>query len=137
MGYAQLLVSVVWWRHDRREPYRLDSYRAIQHACMHGAFKGVGLLLVYKIEYKMEDPLEEREVLLWLSERVSSADWRLLGTNLGLRGALLRQIRADYQDSQDRLWMVTHHWLLQSYNVDKYGLPTWAGLKNAVANTNK
>ena len=83
------------------------------------------------------DPPEEREALLWLNERISSADWRLLGTNLGLRGALLRQIRADYQDSQDRLWMVVHYWLLQSYNTDKYGLPSWAGLKHAVSNTNE
>lgn len=85
----------------------------------------------------MEDRPEEREVLLWLNERVSSADWRLLGTNLGLRGTLLRQIRADYQDSQNRLWMVVHYWLLQSYDVDKYGSPTWNGLKNAVANIKK
>lgn len=32
------------------------------------------------------ESLREREILNWLHERISAADWRLLGTNLGLSG---------------------------------------------------
>lgn len=81
------------------------------------------------------DALREREVLVWLNQRVSAADWRLLGTNLGLSGSLLRQIRANHQDVEDRLWMVVHYWLREAYNTDEYGTPSWTRLKNAIPST--
>ena len=80
----------------------------------------------------MKSQLREREVLTWLHERISAADWRLLGTNLGLSGDRLREIRANYDDVENRLWMVVHKWLQQAYDTEAYGYPSWVNLKKAV-----
>ena len=80
----------------------------------------------------MKSQLREREVLTWLHERISAADWRLLGTTLGLSGDRLREIRANYDDVENRLWMVVHKWLQQAYDTETYGYPSWVSLKKAV-----
>ena len=78
------------------------------------------------------ESLREREILNWLHEHISAADWRLLGTNLGLSGDSLRVIQANHNDVEDRLWMVVHDWLRGAYDRDAYGYPSWARLKKAV-----
>ena len=76
--------------------------------------------------------LREQDVLAWLHSRISAADWRILGTNLGLDGHRLRQIRADHQDVENKLWMVVHYWLREAYDTKTYGHPSWARLEEAV-----
>ena len=80
----------------------------------------------------MKSQLREREVLTWLHERISAADWRLLGTNLGLSGDRLREILANHDNVENRLWMVVHKWLQQAYDTEAYGYPSWVSLKKAV-----
>ena len=62
------------------------------------------------------------------------ARWKVLGRQLGLREALLDEIKADYQQNgvQECLNKVLTHWLRRNYNVARFGGPTWQNLANAV-----
>ena len=82
------------------------------------------------------ESLREHEVLSWLHERISAADWRQLGTNLGLSGERLCEIQADYDNVKDRLWMVVHMWLKRVDDTEAYGYPSWASLQKAVDEVN-
>ena len=61
-----------------------------------------------------------------------SADWKAIGTLLGLPRDLLKRIKADEEIAEDRLQEVLSEWLKQ---VDPH--PTWAALAKAVEHVDK
>ena len=60
------------------------------------------------------------------------AQWRDLGVNLGLSIESLEQIKLDQMTCREQLREVLVLWLKQYYSVDKYGLPSWSQLSDAV-----
>ena len=58
--------------------------------------------------------------------------WKDLGLNLGLSPPRLEVIEEDYTLASKRLDAVLFYWLRKNYNVDRYGLPSWSRLAQAV-----
>lgn len=79
-----------------------------------------------------DESLNDREVLLYLSNRISAADWRELGTNLGLSRDLLRTIYADNRGVRSMLREVVENWLQHNYKPEVYGYPSWTRLDEAI-----
>ena len=61
-----------------------------------------------------------------------AAKWRSIGIALRLNPHILDSIQADNDDSAARLRSVITTWLSRSYNVEKFGEPTWKQLVDAV-----
>ena len=55
-----------------------------------------------------------------------------LGLNLGLSPKLLKVIERDYKWTSEQLGEILLKWLEGNYDVEKYGLPSWSALVNAV-----
>ncbi|CAI8047439.1 hypothetical protein GBAR_LOCUS26218 [Geodia barretti] len=63
--------------------------------------------------------------------------WKSLGGALRLRQPDLDRIKADHQqDSSSCLSEMVTEWLNQSYNTERFGLPSWKMLVEAVAHRN-
>ena len=63
--------------------------------------------------------------------------WKSLGGALRLRQPDLDRIQADHQqDSRICLSEMVTEWLNQSYNTERFGLPSWKMLVEAVAHRN-
>ena len=63
-----------------------------------------------------------------------AANSRLFGSALGLAAPTLDRILKDNQrDSREALGQVIDTWLAQGYDTDRYGMPSWRKLVNAVA----
>ena len=60
------------------------------------------------------------------------ARWKGLGLNLGLSPKGLEVIENDSSRTDDWLHAVLFQWLKRNYEVDKYGLPSWSRLAEAV-----
>ena len=60
------------------------------------------------------------------------AKWDNLGLNLGLSADRLEVIKQDAGLTEGRLQAVLSDWLRRNYNVQRYGLPSWMALANAV-----
>ena len=60
------------------------------------------------------------------------AQWNNLGLNLGLSPDHLDVIKNDYRQTDDRLEAVLLQWLKRNYDIDKYGLPSWRRLSDAM-----
>ena len=60
------------------------------------------------------------------------ADAKELGLNLGLSPQLLKVIERDYKWTNEQLGEILLKWLERKYDVEKYGLPSWSALANAV-----
>ena len=60
------------------------------------------------------------------------ASWKNLGLNLGLSPKRLEVIENDYRRTDDWLQAVLLEWLKRNYDLDKYGLPSWRRLAEAV-----
>ena len=60
------------------------------------------------------------------------ASWKELGLNLGLSPDCLEVIENDSSRTDDRLHTVLLQWLKRNYDLDKYGLPSWGRLAEAV-----
>ena len=60
------------------------------------------------------------------------ARWKDLGLNLGLSPESLEVIENDYRRTDDQLEAVLLKWLERNYDLDKYGLPSWRRLAEAV-----
>ena len=59
--------------------------------------------------------------------------WKSLGLNLGLPCSTLKVIENDYRFTDERaLLAVLTEWLKQNYDLEKYGLPSWSRLADAV-----
>ena len=59
--------------------------------------------------------------------------WRSLGAALRLSPPTLDRIEADRRDVRSCLEDVVTEWLNQSYDTERFGLPSWEGLASAVA----
>ena len=59
--------------------------------------------------------------------------WKELGLALRLRPADLQTIETHRTDPNSCLTDVLTKWLQQNYNTDRFGLPSWKLLVNAVA----
>ena len=55
-----------------------------------------------------------------------------LGLNLGLSPKLLKVIERDYRWTNEQLGEILLKWLERNYDLDKYGLPSWSALVDAV-----
>ena len=55
-----------------------------------------------------------------------------LGLNLGLSPQLLEVIERDYRWTSEQLGAILLKWLERNYDLEKYGLPSWSALVNAV-----
>jgi hypothetical protein len=63
--------------------------------------------------------------------------WKSLGGALRLRQPDLDRIKVDHQqDSSSCLEKMVTMWLNQSYNTERFGLPSWKMLVEAVAHRN-
>ena len=63
--------------------------------------------------------------------------WRPLGTALRLRPSTLARIKAEQKDDvRSCLSEMVTEWLNQSYNTQRFGLPSWKMLVEAVAHRN-
>ena len=63
--------------------------------------------------------------------------WKPLGEALRLRPPILDRIEVDHQqDSRRCLSEMVTEWLNQSYNTQRFGLPSWKMLVEAVAHRN-
>ena len=60
------------------------------------------------------------------------ARWKLLGLNLGISSNSLEVIENDYRRTDDQLEAALLQWLKRNYDLDKYGLPSWRRLVEAV-----
>ena len=58
--------------------------------------------------------------------------WKVLGLNLGLSPESLEVIENDYRRTDDQLEAILLQWLKRNYDLDKYGLPSWRQLAEAV-----
>ena len=65
------------------------------------------------------------------------AQWDTLGLNLGLSPSSLEVIEEDYRFAHERLKAVLLRWLRRKYNLEKYNLPSWIGLADAVEPINR
>ena len=76
----------------------------------------------------LEDEQAVREVLMTLAARYNG-----IGIALGLSSSELESIRCGcFGDPKLALGVVINTWLKQSYNVAKFGLPSWRSLVKAV-----
>ena len=62
-----------------------------------------------------------------------SHKWQSLGEALRLHPSVLDRIECDQHDSESRLRKVVTEWLNQAYETDRFGLPSWKLLVDAVA----
>ena len=62
--------------------------------------------------------------------------WKSLGAALRLPRPVLDRIEADRRDAKSSLEDVVTEWLNQSYNTQRFGLPSWKMLAEAVAHRN-
>ena len=62
-----------------------------------------------------------------------SHKWQSLGEALRLHPSVLDRIECDQLDSESRLRKVMTEWLNQAYETDRFGLPSWKLLVDAVA----
>ena len=60
------------------------------------------------------------------------ARWHDLGLNLGLSPKHLEVIDSDSKRTDDKLKEVLFQWLKGSHDEEKYGLPSWSALVDAV-----
>ena len=60
------------------------------------------------------------------------ARWKVLGLNLGLSPEILEVIENDYRWTDDQLGAVLLQWLKRNYDLNKYKLPSWEQLAEAV-----
>ena len=60
------------------------------------------------------------------------ARWKVLGLNFGLSPENLEVIENDYRWTDDQLEAVLLQWLKRNYDLEKYGLPSWERLVDAV-----
>ena len=61
-----------------------------------------------------------------------AAKWRSIGLALRLSDGDLETVQDDNTRVHERLTGMLRLWLNKSYNVDKFGEPSWAKLKEAV-----
>ena len=66
------------------------------------------------------------------SELDVAVNWRGIGLALRLRDPDLRKIATEGKDVMDCLRDMLELWLNKSYDVIKYGEPSWQTLENAV-----
>ena len=59
-------------------------------------------------------------------------NWYDLGLNFRLSPDSLDMIEEDHRSTKKRLQAVLLQWLRKGYNIQKYGLPSWAALADAV-----
>ena len=59
--------------------------------------------------------------------------WKSLGAALRLSPPILDRIEADRRDVRSCLEDVVTEWLNQSYDTERFGLPSWESLARAVA----
>ena len=59
--------------------------------------------------------------------------WRALGLGLRLQPSRLEQIEVERISPRERMTRVLTVWLRGSYNMERFGLPSWRMLLNAVA----
>ena len=59
--------------------------------------------------------------------------WKELGLALRLRPAVLKTIETQQTDLNSRMIDILTEWLQQNYNTDRFGLPSWKLLVDAVA----
>jgi hypothetical protein len=87
-----------------------------------------GIILVWYSTQGPEDEQAIREELMTLA-----AKYRAIGITLGLSFDELDSIRCGcLGDPKQALGVVINTWLKQSYNVGRFGLPSWRSLVNAV-----
>ena len=91
--------------------YSCDKFSS---CCCFGAFHKAAELVVVKRELGYFAAVKE------------------LGLHLGLPAKLLNVIERDHKYSCDQLGAVLFQWLERNYDVEKYGLPSWSALANAV-----
>ena len=83
------------------------------------------IIIVFQVS---EDEQAIREELLCLAAR-----YRSIGITLGLPSGMLDTIRCDYAcNCEGALGQVIRTWLKQSYNVDRFGPPSWRSLVKVV-----
>ena len=63
-----------------------------------------------------------------------ATNWRDIGLALGISDSKLEEIEANKASVKDRLTDMLRLWLKKSYNVEKYGDPSWQTLREAVRN---
>ena len=70
-----------------------------------------------------------------LTEMISVADsWKAIGRGLRIDNGHLRTIQADYSgNSRECLSEMLTCWLQRSYNVERFGEPTWRAVVKVVA----
>ena len=60
------------------------------------------------------------------------SQWKDLGLYLGLSTERLEVIERDYRFTSDCLGAVLCDWLKRNYDIEKYGVPSWSALANAI-----
>ena len=87
-----------------------------------------GIVLISHSTQGLEDEQTVREELVSLA-----AKYEDVGITLGLSSSKLKVIGHDcVRDAKRALGRVIQTWLEQSYNVDRFGLPSWRSLVKAV-----
>ena len=89
---------------------------------------GIILLLVWYSTQGLEDEQAVREELMTLAEKFD-----YIGITLGLSSGDVEVTRREcVGDTKRGLGQVIRTWLKQSYNVARFGLPSWRSLVDAV-----
>jgi len=61
------------------------------------------------------------------------AKWKAIGLGLRLQAGILEQIEVEHSSPRGRMVGVLTQWLRGNYNMERFGLPSWRLLLNAVA----
>ena len=77
-------------------------------------------------------PLTTKHLVDVKHELCPFARWKELGLNLGLSPESLEVIEYDSSRTDDWLHAVLLQWLKRNYDLDKFGLPSWRQLTEAV-----
>ena len=74
-----------------------------------------------------DDQPEVEEALQFLHSK-----WPMIGTQLHLRQSTIETIKSEHLDPAESMKKVVYNYLKKNYNVERFGLPTWKKIVEAV-----
>ena len=82
-------------------------------------------------------PLDEEDLFDILEALISAVTkWKSIGTGLGIKRGMLDEIEAAHSgDPSECLAEMLTTWLRRSYNVKRFGEPTWKKLMQTVSDS--
>ena len=94
-------------------------------------WRNIIVVVPLSIPFISSDEDDWNDVVMECSSLASH--WEELCAYLGLRMGTIEVIKAKHHDKDQACWNSSlHNWILQKYNTEKYGYPSWRTLLKAV-----